>query len=164
VASEEFIHQVQWPHWRQVLFCCRTRSLVTLSHCPTSRQSLWKVVRRPCMVQLPQVSRQQSSCRGTDQLFWPTLSRWRRLEHRRFSELVSSQHKHHTAATGFWCCQSLPAAYDSKTRLSASLWRWGWVPSSAVNTRTAVAVWLIPLAHMAWSASKLPAESWDTMP
>jgi len=49
-------------------------------------------------------------------VFWPTLPRWRRLEPRRFSELVSSQHKHHTAATGFWRCRSLLVAYTTRRR------------------------------------------------
>jgi len=72
------------------------------------------------MVQLPQDSRQQSGRRGTDRVYWQTLSRWRRLEHRRFSELVSSQHKHHTAATGLWHCPSLPVAYET-VRIAVAL-------------------------------------------
>ena len=37
--------------------------------------------------------------------FWPTLPWWRCLKPRHFSELVSSQHKHHKAASGFCRCQ-----------------------------------------------------------
>ena len=40
----------------------------------------------------------------------------------------------------------------------------GWAPSSAVHTLAAMAVCLMLLGPMTWSASKLTAGSRDTMP
>ena len=73
------------------------------------------------MVRRLQVNRRQSSRHGTDQAFWSTLLQWRSLVRCRFNGLVSSQHEHHTVATGFWRCRSLPVCEDEAVRIAVAL-------------------------------------------